>query len=163
MIVFAFVGWLNDVIGVLGLIIGIGGFGYTIYQVRKTKKAADAARAAATQTLDESRRRFTRFVASYAYRLLNDARTRVDSEKWELAALRVNDLADQVAQLIPAEPELQTTVDELREFGQFFVKKARETERRFAHQKWGNLLVRLQSQLDRLHAPFPLHTERTEP
>ena len=65
------------VVGVIGCLIGILGFGYTIYQVSKVKAAAEAAEEAAKKTLAESKDAYERFVGTYALRLLSELQTSV--------------------------------------------------------------------------------------
>ena len=67
-------------VGVIGLLIGVLGFWYTILQVRKTTSAAVAAAHAAEQTRDEVKTSFRRFVGGLAHRFLAEARTAVESE-----------------------------------------------------------------------------------
>src|SRR4051812_24558135 len=91
-------GW-RDAISIVSLIATVVGLLYAIAQIRKTKSAANAAKEAADKALAESRRSYHRFAARNARRLVSEAKIHVDNKAWALAAFRLNDLADQVAQL----------------------------------------------------------------
>ncbi len=97
------------VVGVLGLLVGVVGFGYTIYQVWKVKAAAEAAKEAAEKTLAESREAYEKFVGAFASRLLSDLEDAVNSKDWALATIRAKDVAELVStasQSIPDTVEL---------------------------------------------------------
>jgi hypothetical protein len=142
------------VIGLLGLLVGLLGFGYTIYQVRKTKAAAQAAEEAASRVLDESRHSFRRLVAASAHRYLVEARRRVHDEEWQLAALRAEDLADQLSQLHGEDPELGSVVDAVRELAQVMMEKSKVPTRKFAQKRWNELAQVVQRKVDRLQQLF---------
>ena len=141
-------------VGVLGVLIGVAGFGYTIYQVRKTQRAVDAAREAATKAIEESRRQFHRYQTALANRLLSEATMRFEHEEWQMAAVRANDLADIIAQLADAAPQLGTAVDELRDRCQRLLAQVDKPNPRVARQNWNALMHRIQREIDRLLAPF---------
>src|SRR5947208_1895458 len=136
MVVIAFVGWLNDVIAILGLVIGIGGFGYTIYQVMKTQRAAEAARAAAEKAVEESRKKLLAFFTGNAHRLTSEVRSYVQGTNWHAASLRANDLADELAQLEIADGEWLERISELRMFAHSFMEKADGKARRVIARDW---------------------------
>jgi hypothetical protein len=147
-------------LAILGLLVGVLGFAYTIYQVRKTQSAVAAAREASLRVLEESRASFERFVAAFAHRLMNDARAAVDTESWQLASTRASDLADLVAQLqLSGNPPVIAVVHRLREFARVFAAKAKNPGKRHAPTKWERLLQELSPVLDRLQTPFTAPTE----
>jgi hypothetical protein len=124
------------VLSVLGLAATVLGLWYAIDQIRKTKSAAVAAKEAADQALAESRESYNRYAAANAHRLIREAKIHVQSGvagltqsqstgdalthdqrvAWVLAAARLSDLADQVAQLANDDPDWRNFADELREW-----------------------------------------------
>lgn len=142
------------VVGILGLVIGVLGFGYTIYQVHKVETAALAAERAAAATLIESRKSFRRFLAASAHRILAEVRVSVDGESWQIASLRANDLADLLGQFPELVNEAVGMANRLREFGQVFAAKQRDPAKRHAPRKWDVLLRQLHQFIDRAQAPF---------
>jgi hypothetical protein len=121
MILLALAEFWNNVIAVGGFILTAVGFVvtvlsliYAIRQIKETKSAATAARDAATAALAESRRYFQRYVAANCHRYVHEVIIHVENKEWHLAALRLDDLADQVAQLSSEDHAWQRFVDELR-------------------------------------------------
>lgn len=142
------------VAGVVGCAVGVIGFGYTIYQVRKVKAAAEAAEEAAAETLGEMRKTFRRYLAAAAHRYLAEARSCVENELWQLAALRVNDLADFLGQLPDPAGAAAQWPAKLRAFGQVFAAKHRNPKKPHSPRKWESLLKELHQLLDSVQAPF---------
>src|SRR4051794_30158637 len=89
----------RDIISIGGFLLTIAGLLYTMRQVWLAKSAAEAAKNAADRTLDESRKSFQRYIAANAHRFINEAKMSIENEQWAAAAMRLRDLADQLAQL----------------------------------------------------------------
>jgi hypothetical protein len=177
MTLFALDPWWSDfytvggfVAGVLGCIVGVAGFAYTIYQVRKVKAAAEAARDAATKTLQESKASYERFVGDFGSQLLSELRRAVQDGDWKVASFRAHDLAELLASLHPSGNEEEDTarseiVREFRAFGDLFAamdkkeKKPARLPAKSQKEKWEPLLASSHQQLDRLRRPF---RERTD-
>jgi hypothetical protein len=149
------------ILSVLGLAATVVGLWYAIDQIRKTKSAADAAKEAADEALTESRESYNRYTAANAHRLLKEVKIHVQGEVWILAAVRLADLADQVAQLANEDPEWKPFADELREWEAACQRRARGVKKRFAVDKWGEFTRRLQAQMDSWSGPFPPATQET--
>ena len=135
---------------VLGLVIGVVGFLYTIHQVRKVKAVAEAAEEAATATRAESRASYERFVGAFASRLMSEMTQTVSANNWIAAAMRSRD----VAELLGTLPGTMELVSELRAFGEIFVERAEGRSPRYAITKWRDHITRIHVRLDPLRAPF---------
>src|SRR5439155_4912931 len=124
------------------LLATIVGLAYAIVQIRKTKSAADAANDAAQQVAAASERNYRQHVAALAARLLIDAKASVEAKKWEVAAVRIGDLADQLAQLASTDSEWDALTAELR--GVVIVLNRRAAGvGKFAPRKWNILCSRV--------------------
>jgi hypothetical protein len=142
------------VFGVVGCLIGLLGFGYTIYQVRKVKAAAEAAEEAAKETLAGSKTSYARFVGTYASRLLSELQRAANTKEWKLAEARALDLAELLGTLPSLRDPMAALVAELRVFGQKFAEIAAGGTPKFGQKKWNDVLNRLHARLDQLRAPF---------
>ena len=72
-----------------------------------------------------------------------------------MAALRANDLADELAQLDVQEPRWRDRIRELREFANAFRQKADQPSRRVRVKEWSELLNYFQAEIDGLRSPLP--------
>jgi len=144
----------RDVVSILGFIVTTAGLVYAILQIRKTKSAAEAAEAAARSALAESQRNFQRYAAGNAHRFINEAKLHVDRQEWEKAATRLNDLADQAAQLGDVDEDWRQLADELRTWASICTRHAAGSKAKFVRNKWTTFSVRLQAKIDRYHGPF---------
>ena len=79
-------------VGILGLVIGVGGFWIAIWQIRKTKRAVEAAQEAASSMMEENKKAYQRFVGSYASLLLSELQKAVNANDWRMASMRSLDL-----------------------------------------------------------------------
>jgi len=137
-------------VGVVGTLVGIVGFAYTIYQVRKVQAAADAARDAATRTLVESKGSYGKFIGAFASRLVAELERAANTNDWKVAVLRVADLAELVGTAAHSVRDAVELAAELRAFGQKFGRD----EPKYKRSKWDELLRKLYAEFDRLKAPF---------
>lgn len=144
----------RDFIALFGLALTMIALVYAIIQIRMTKSAAKAAEDAAKKTLNENQLSFLRFMASNANRYFNETKTHIDNQEWEKAALRLNDVADQVAQLAALDPEWLRFVEELRIWSAKCRRLAKRELTRFTKSKWLSFHVLLQSRIDSCHGPF---------
>src|SRR4051794_5263941 len=94
-----FTDFQRDVLSLVGFLLTTAGLVYAIVQIRMTQSAAKAAEEAAKKTLAESRLSFRRYAAGNAHRFISSAKTHVDDADWVKAAMRIDDVADLVAQL----------------------------------------------------------------
>ncbi len=159
MVLFALDPWWNDffavsgfVVGVLGLIIGVGGFWIALVQIRRTRDAVEAARIASAHVLANSRNSYERFVGDYGSRLLSEMKSAINRSNWEHAEMRSNDLADLLGTVASSNGRVES-ISELREFGQAFSKRT-NGKPKFSQAKWNTLLLQLHAQLDVLRTPF---------
>jgi hypothetical protein len=141
-------------IGTVSLVIAVLGFWYTIVQVKKTQAAADAAKQAAESALAESKRQFRRFLTAGANRALGELRLLVDYERWEPSALRADDLADHIAQMLAGAGDALSLVNRLRDAATVFRRKAKGESAAFPKSQWGELTQQLHAFLDRAKLPF---------
>ena len=140
--------------GLLGLFVGVLGFAYTIVQIKKTKSAAMAAQEAANQMLQESRRRFQKFVATTISRLLADAKRFVSDENWTIASYVTDQVADFLALSSDADADIPDMVQALRKYGQQMAARIKDSEAPFHSRKWSEIVQRVQVKIDQWHAPF---------
>jgi hypothetical protein len=141
-------GW-RDAVSITSLVATIVGLWYAIVQIRRTKSAANAAREAADKALAESRRSYHRYTLANAQRFIKEAKIHVENKTWALAAFRLNDLADQAAQLVGEDPEWRLFANELREWEATCQGQARGLKKTFTVLKWSEFTRRLQSLSDK--------------
>jgi hypothetical protein len=104
----------RDLVSLGSTAITLIGFALTIWQLRKTRGAAIAARDASTRAIEESRGHFRRYALANAVRCLAESKVYFEAESWRLVGLRLNDFADQVAQLASSDASWQPLLHELR-------------------------------------------------
>ena len=143
----------RDIISLVSLVVSLVGFGVTIWQLRKTRSAADAAKRSAELALEESRNKFRKYVFANVLRLLSEARLHGENRVWERAAVRLNDLADQVSQLSDADEEWAELLSRLRAWNEVLLDPTRR-DKPATQKKWAELITRVQSKIDREHGPF---------
>src|SRR5437016_4009539 len=144
----------RDIISIGGFALTFAGLLYTMRQVWLAKTAAEAARTAATKTLIEARTNFEKYVASNAHRFIHEAKAHIEAAQWALAALRLNDLADQLAQLGLFRPALWEFVSAVRERAGLRSRLASGELPVFNTRKWLAFSVTLQSAIDAVHGPY---------
>jgi len=92
-------GW-RDVITVAGLVatfLTILAFVLAVYQIRKTQSAAEAATRAEKDALNEVQNQYHRFSANNAHHLVRSVKADVHKQQWDMAALQLSFLADQIS------------------------------------------------------------------
>jgi hypothetical protein len=141
-------------VSVLGTLATLLGLYYAILQIRKTASAAQAASEAAKNTLEESQRNFHNYAIANANRFVNEAKIHIENGHWERAAVRLNDLADQGAQLVSNDEGWADTVAELRDWGNICLRLKKEEIKRFPTAKWLLFLQDLQAKIDSRYGPF---------
>jgi hypothetical protein len=119
-----------------------------------TKSAAQAAEEAAKKTLAESQLNYRRYAAATAHRFFSEAKIHLDNEAWETAAGRINDVADQVAQLVSFDAEWQQFAEQLRKWARVCRRHATSERPRFDTPKWTTFTILLQRKIDSWHGPF---------
>lgn len=115
---------------------------------------ARSARRAARRATEESQRNYRRYVVANLLRLLDGAKTFVDSKDRKRATLRLGDLADQAAQLADLDGDWTDLASELRRWEEDVKALAKEKGRTFPADKWTSFILRLQTRIHRLHGPF---------
>ena len=145
--------------GVLGTAATLIGLWLTYEQLKRTTKVAEAARDAALLAEVKDRQQFAGFVVGSCHRLVNEAKIFVDASRWELAAIRVADLADSFVQLgRSADVSISSCEDsiaQLREWESTFRKQSPgKSLNPNSAKKWTAFLVLIQSQIDKTHGPF---------
>lgn len=147
------------VVGVVGLVIGVGGFWIAIWQIRKTKHAVEAAQEAASRMMEENKKAYQRFVGSYASLLLSELQNAVNGNDWKLASMRSLDLGGLLASLpstgsLTEDDAIGSSVADLRDFGQKFSELTTKQKPKYPVNKWKRLVQALHARLDILRAPF---------
>jgi hypothetical protein len=148
--------WMHDLstlIGVFGTLIG---FGITLWQVSRTRKIAEAARDAALKTAEADRSEVIRFAITSCRRMLDQATIYVEDSRYEAAAMRCSDIADELSDVdrmrpgtIPGAKKL---VAELRAFAEAWKKLAATTVRSGNNPVGDNQAAKWRRVVRRLHA-----------
>jgi len=134
---------------------------YAIAQIRKTKSAAQAAEEAAKIVLHETQKSFQKYVIALAHRFINEVKALVRAQPpdWVKAAMRLSDLADQMAHTVSPAAVANSEVDEVRNWAGRFHKYAVGKLKRFPDKEWEAFLARFESRIDSLMRPFELKNE----
>jgi hypothetical protein len=144
-----FVAWFSLFLTLLGL-------GYTVYQVTLIETATRAAREAAKQEREEARRRLFQFTAASVHQLINAVSIDLERREWGKAVIRLNNLADQTAQIGGQRTEWMELVQGLRAAAAECLALESERHRRPTHEKWLQMLTDLRSRLDAFFGPMPM-------
>ncbi len=142
------------VAGVLGLMVGVLGFIYTIRQVWKTQSAAEAAKQAAEESVEEAKKTFRRFVVGQAQVVFSELCLLVQNENWSFGAVRSEDLASLLAHLVDESMLVAGLVDLLRDSAHAMRRKARHGSARFPERQWQLTSRQVRDFLDRAIAPY---------
>jgi hypothetical protein len=140
----------RDFVSLTSLVVTVVGLFYAIVQIRKTKSAAEAAKKA----LMESQGNFHRYIAGNAQRFLGEARIHIDNKEWGKAAVRISDVADQVAQFLSSDAANAQDVVKLRDWAANCRRLASGELTKFAILKWESFSVNIQAKIDSWHGPF---------
>lgn len=148
------------VIGLLGTAATFIGFAVTLVQIQSTKSAAERAREAAEETLKVDRRRFGRFAIFTAHRFLKEAQIHYDVGSWKMVAYRLDDLAEQTAQVSRGIDDPLASwapfADELRSWANTFrrIETKEITLTPSTRRKWASFAQRVSSTIDSYNIPF---------
>lgn len=147
--------------GALGTIATLVGLYIAYIQLKRVRNAAERAQQAANEAAENSRRQFSRYTISNAHRFMHEATIYVDASAWKLAAIRLDDLADQAAQVAQAlgqtDPEWEESVNDLRSWSAAF--RRIDSGKKFApsqRNKWDEFAPTMQKRIDAYHGPFSL-------
>jgi Tfp pilus assembly protein PilV len=154
-------GW-RDVIAVAGLVatfLTILAFALAVYQIRKTQSAAEAATRAEKDALNEVQIQYRRFSANNAHHLVRNVKADVHKQQWDMAALQLSFLADQLVQLAGADESWKEIIARLRQWEASCHRQAAGKTREFASEKWIKFTVSLESKIDHWSALFPSDKE----
>lgn len=138
----------------LSILYTILGLGYTIYQVTLSEAAARAAEQAAKQARAESQRRLILFTTNSVHRLIGLVESDLNRSEWGKAAIRLDDLADQAAQLGNFVGDWSELVHGLREASSVCRALENYHARKPFREKWNRLLRDVKARLDAHLGPF---------
>lgn len=147
----------------LSLFLTTLGLGYTVYQVTLIETAARAAERAAHEARQESRRRLLQFTAASVHRLITMADNDLAHSEWGKAAIRLDDLADQSAQIGGHVEEWRELIQGLREAAGGCRDLETKRKMRPFLEKWYRLLRNLRTRLDSHIGPLQSEIFEVEP
>jgi hypothetical protein len=159
--------WLA-IIGVVGVLLTALGVWWSwrsvklaARQLQQTRAVNEALTTAAIQALEASRKQYDKHLLTQVQTHLEAAKIYVESEKWELASLRVRDLAHAFAQLEMGDGDWRKLGDSLPEMEETLVRVARD-EIKFSkslNTKWRALCRQISTSIAERSNPFPLPDE----
>ena len=144
----------RDLATFVSLFLTVLGLGYTVYQVTLIETAAWAAQRAANEAGEESRRRLFQYTAASVHRLIRAITTDIEHREWGKAEIRLDDLADQAAQIGGSVEEWRQLVDGLREAASKCRSLHSGRLKKPALEKWHQLLAELRTRLDAHFGPL---------
>lgn len=148
----------RDIINLAGFAITIASLWLAFFQIRKTATAAEAARKAAERMLSQNRDQFRQYVAANLRRFLTELRMFVDGECWDRAAMRFDDLAEQLSQMALVSDGLNSEkYAEVATTARQWSVACRRTgagKSRFVRTKFDNFLRQLHGAVDTVCGPF---------
>lgn len=148
----------RDIMNLAGFAITIASLWLAIFQIRKTATVAEAARKAAERMLSQNRDQFRQYVAANLRRFLSELRMFVDGQCWDRAAMRFDDLAEQLSQMALVSDGLNAGMyaDVATAARQWSVACRRTSagKSRFVRSKFDNYLRRLHGAIDSVCGPF---------
>lgn len=109
-----------SILGVVGFVLTAIGVWLAYVQICKTASAAKAATDAAIATYNETRSQYKQYIVAQASRLLMGCQAHVLGATWQLAAARVEDLADIILQLADDDPHWIDFIEPLAKIGEQF-------------------------------------------
>ena len=141
--------------GAIGVLLTLIGLCIAVRQLYKTQSATEAATEAALQSFNDSKDRYEKYVLSQANRLLSEAKRLVQLNQWQLAAVRLDDMADCVTQFAAADETWKGIADTLRNFSVQFERVANdELKPDGVRRKWHKAQPKLSHKLGQHHGPF---------
>jgi hypothetical protein len=156
----------RDAVNLIGFAITILSLYIAYFQIRKMTTAAEAARDAAEQTRNQNRDQFRQYVASTLRRFLTELRLFVDTESWDRAALRLDDVAEQLSQLAliadPANPGTMGISREIAAAARDWAntcRKIKSQKARLVRSKFDQYVHRVHGSIDSICGPFAVATE----
>lgn len=144
----------RDFLAWFSLFLTLLGLGYTVYQVTLIESSARAAETAAQAAREESRRRLFQFTAASIHQLINAVSDDLERREWGKAVIRLNNLADQTAQLGGQEAAWTELVREIRQTAAECHALESSRRSRTTHVKWITLLSTLRDRLDAFFGPL---------
>ncbi len=112
-----FVKW----IGIIGSVASLIGLPVAIWQIYKTRRAAEAAREASLQTQKVISRNLFISDVSTCVKHIEELKTFVRNENYQLALVRINDLVSQLMQI--QETNFEETIEKLSKIRNDFERK----------------------------------------
>jgi hypothetical protein len=155
-------GFLDDrwrdglaIVGAVGVLLTLVGVIVAIWQLYKTQSATAAATTAALDAINDSKKRYETYVLAQANRLLSEAKRLVQSEQWQLAVIRLDDMAENVMQFATADSQWADMAETLRQFSVQFERVANEDLKPDrVRRKWHKEQPKLSHKLGQHHGPF---------
>lgn len=156
-------GWRDALalIGSAGFALTAVGVWLAYRQMQRTTNANQAATSAALKALDEGRKQYNRYVIAQASRLLSEIRVYVKRAEWDIAGLRLSDLADLMVQVAGDDPEWGTMAERLHGMEGTFDRLQRE-DLPFSESlkgKWHKLQRELRTKIAQNYGPFPVEEQ----
>jgi hypothetical protein len=162
-------GLLNDaardviaIFGVAGVVLTAIGVFLAWLQMKKTVSANEAATRAALDAMAESRLNYYRYVVSQMSRLLSEAIACVNGAEWQVAAVRLRDLADLMTETGSGDDEWKILAVEVHNMEQTLTRIGRgEIQYKGFMRKWHRLQQALRTRITADLVPFPIPKDVT--
>ena len=152
------------ILGAIGVVLTAIGVLLAWWQMRMTTSANQAATKAALQAMDESRASYYRHVVGQMSRMLSEAIICVNGEQWQLAAVRLRDLADLMTETSGRDDEWMKLALDLHTIEQALTRIGRneiQYTQRLAN-KWHKLQQTLRTRITADLIPFPVLKDSTD-
>lgn len=107
---------VSDVISIIGTIVSVIAFLYTLRQVAETKKAAIAAKEASTETRASINESILLFDVAHIADRIEDIKKYIHNDKLEIALIRTSDIVKELNRLKALEPIVRGEESEIRVF-----------------------------------------------
>jgi cell division protein FtsL len=145
------------ILGAVGVVLTAIGVLLAWWQMRKTTSANQAATKAALAAVNESRASYHRHVVAQMSRLLSESIVCMNGERWELAAMRLRDLADLITETSSGDDEWMNLASDVHTMEHALTRISRgeiQYSRSLA-TKWHKLHQTLRTHITADLIPFP--------
>jgi hypothetical protein len=147
--VLALVGGIGSILTAIGVLLAV-------WQMYRTTSANRAATEAAIAALNTSRRQYDRYVIHHASRIVAEARLFVQHDDFNIAAVRLQDLAELITQVSGADQEWDGLALRLRQMQHSFNRIGKgEIKFPSVRSKWVELEQAVGQKLGTQIGPFP--------
>jgi hypothetical protein len=164
-------GLLNDtardviaILGAVGVVLTAIGVFLTWLQIKKTISANEAATRAALDSIGESRVSYHRHVLSQMSRLFSESIVCVNGEQWQLAAVRLRDLADLMTETATNDDQWMKLAIDVQSMEQSLTRigKGEIQYTKGLRGKWHKLQQTIRTRITADLIPFPLPKEAND-